>query len=135
MKSRSFDSFESVILFVIYIALQDKKFSEEEKSELLIDIPLIKKYYFDCYGEFIKFDAVEQIKKLEEQIKNNNFLFDQKVSKKEEKFINNILKESQTRTLALLIARHVAESDGFAIKEKKKYNFWLKSFAQLEFKL
>ena len=72
MKSRSFDSFESVILFVIYIALQDKKFSEEEKSELLIDIPLIKKYYFDCYGEFIKFDAVEQIKKLEEQIKNNN---------------------------------------------------------------
>ena len=55
------NEFESVIAFVIYIAKQDKKFSSLEKNELLADLPLIKKLYFDEYGEFIKSEAIEQI--------------------------------------------------------------------------
>ena len=53
------NEFESVIAFVIYIAKQDKNCLE--KNELLADLPLIKKLYFDEYGEFIKSEAIEQI--------------------------------------------------------------------------
>lgn len=135
MKAKNFDPFEAVITFVIYIALQDKKFSDQEKSELFIDIPLIRKFYFDCYGEFIKFDAMTQVKEIEKLVRSKDFLFEDQVGLKEQKFISDILKESQTRTLALLIARHVAESDGFALSEKTKFHHWMNYFSQLEFRI
>ena len=62
------NEFESVIAFVIYIAKQDKKFSSLEKNELLADLPLIKKLYFDEYGEFIKSEAIEQISSIEKKL-------------------------------------------------------------------
>jgi hypothetical protein len=125
------DSFESVLAFVIYIALQDKVFSDEERNALLLDVPLIKRFYFDCYGEFIKSDAIEQVNDLEKKLLKLKFLFGRDISEKEEIFIKSLIDGSQVRNLALLISRHVAKSDGFHFKEESKYNHWSRTFSQL----
>ena len=122
------NEFESVIAFVIYIAKQDKKFSSLEKNELLADLPLIKKLYFDEYGEFIKSEAIEQIFYLK-KLNVLDFLFEKSVQDKEINFFSNILKSKLSKNLALMICRHVASADGFSSRERAKFNFWVKHFA------
>ena len=123
------NEFESVITFVIYIAKQDKKFSSLEKNELLADLPLIKKLYFDEYGEFIKSEAIEQISSIEKKLNELDFLFEKNVQAKEINFFSKILKSKLSKNLALMICRHVASADGFSSRERAKFNFWVKHFA------
>ena len=47
------NSIEAVMFFALYICAQDKKIAKEEKNELILDIQVIRKLYFDIYGEFI----------------------------------------------------------------------------------
>ena len=50
------NSIESVILFILYICMQDGKFSKQESEELIATAPLIQKMYFDFFGEYIPQD-------------------------------------------------------------------------------
>ena len=45
------NSFESVLFFVIYICFQDGKLSKEEVAELSLQSMVLKKFYFECFGE------------------------------------------------------------------------------------
>ena len=44
------NSIEAVILFILYICIQDGVISEEESKELIITAPLIQKMYLDILG-------------------------------------------------------------------------------------
>ena len=46
MNNIEINSVESVILFVLYICIQDGKISDEELNELAQEFPLIEKLYF-----------------------------------------------------------------------------------------
>ena len=54
MKKIKPNSIEAVIYFSVYIAKQDGRFSDEEKSQLFTDLPIVKKLYLDFYGELQK---------------------------------------------------------------------------------
>ena len=56
MNNIEINSVESVILFVLYICIQDGKISDEELNELAEEFPLIEKLYFDIYGEYVHHD-------------------------------------------------------------------------------
>ena len=47
------NSIEAVMFFALYICAQDEKIAKEEKKELILDIQVMRKLYFDIYGEFI----------------------------------------------------------------------------------
>ena len=53
MKKIKPNSIEAVMYFALYICAQDKKIAKEEKEELVLDIQIMRKLYFDIYGEFI----------------------------------------------------------------------------------
>ena len=55
------NSVESVILFVLYICVQDGKISDEELNELALEFPLLEKLYFDIYGEYVHHDFQETV--------------------------------------------------------------------------
>ena len=46
MNNIEVNSVESVILFVLYICLQDGKISDEELNELAVEFPLLEKAIF-----------------------------------------------------------------------------------------
>ena len=50
------NSIEAVILFILYICIQDGRISEEESKELIITAPIIQKMYLHIFGEYIPFD-------------------------------------------------------------------------------
>jgi len=50
------NSIEAVIVFILYICIQDGKISKEESKELIITAPLIQKMYLDIFGEYIPLD-------------------------------------------------------------------------------
>ena len=56
MKTIEPNSLEAVVLFILYICAQDGNISDEELNELAAELPVLKKLYFDFYGEFIDFD-------------------------------------------------------------------------------
>ena len=56
MKKIKPNSLESIILFAVYISAQDGKVSDQEIKELIIEAPLLKKLYFDIYGEYMDLD-------------------------------------------------------------------------------
>ena len=55
------NSVESIILFSIYVSAQDGEVSKEEIKELLIEAPLLKKLYFDLYGEYMDLSMMNLI--------------------------------------------------------------------------
>ena len=62
------NSVESVILFVLYICIQDGKISDEELNELALEFPLLEKLYFDIYGEYVHHDFQETVDQVINQL-------------------------------------------------------------------
>lgn len=126
MKKIKPNSIAAVIYFSVYIAQQDGKFSDMEKSQLFADLPIIKKLYLDFYGELI----YEDLKSLCEDFFQNHKIkesFQQsKINKDERIFINSILTDPALRDVALLVARNASSADGFDIQEQNKYKYWFK---------
>ena len=126
MKKIKPNSIEAVLYFALYICAQDNKIAKEEKEELVLDIQIMRKLYFDIYGEFIDENFKEIINSInihDERIKK---FISKNVSEKEKRFISGLLSDPKIQDIAILAARHSASADGFHILEKKKFDYWVK---------
>ena len=65
------NSIEAVMFFALYICAQDKKIAKEEKKELILDIQVMRKLYFDIYGEFIDDNFKEVINSIDIDDRSN----------------------------------------------------------------
>ena len=120
-----FDNFELLIFFALYIAKQDN-LSKVEYQTLIDDIPLIKNFYFENYGEYIHTDAIETIEKVESSMPS--FMFEENINSKEKNLINKLFLNKKIKSIALLLATHVAEADSLSSRENNKLIFWKKTF-------
>ena len=120
-----FDNFELLIFFALYIAKQDH-LSKVEYQTLIDDIPLIKNFYFENYGEYIHKDAIETIKKVESSMPS--FMFEENINSKEINLIKKLFLNKKIKSIALLLATHVAEADSLSSRENNKLIFWKKTF-------
>ena len=78
------NSIEAVILFILYVCIQDGRISKEETKELIITAPLIQKMYLDIFGEYIMFDLEFMISEILEQLIKQSHLISGKRVKNEE---------------------------------------------------
>ena len=122
------NSIEAVMFFALYICAQDKKIAKEEKKELILDIQVIRKLYFDMYGEFIDDDFQETINSINVDDETIKPFISKSLSKKEKDFVSNLLTDPKIQDIAILAARHAAAADGFHKLEKKKFDYWLKAW-------
>tara|TARA_B100001115_G_scaffold57854_1_gene42836 strand:+ start:563 stop:955 length:393 start_codon:yes stop_codon:yes gene_type:complete len=122
------NSIEAVMFFALYICAQDKKIAKEEKKELILDIQVIRKLYFDMYGEFIDDDFQETIYSINVDDETIKPFISKSLSKKEKDFVSNLLTDPKIQDIAILAARHAAAADGFHKLEKKKFDYWLKAW-------
>ena len=122
------NSIEAVMFFALYICAQDKKIAKEEKKELILDIQIIRKLYFDIYGEFIDDDFQETINSINVDDETIRSFISKSLSKKEKDFVSNLLTDPKIQDIAILAARHAAAADGFHKLEKKKFDYWLKAW-------
>ena len=122
------NSIEAVMFFALYICAQDKKIAKEEKKELILDIQVIRKLYFDMYGEFIDDDFQETINSINVDDETIKPFISKSLSKKEKDFVSNLLTDPKIQDIAILAARHAAAADGFHRLEKKKFDYWLKAW-------
>ena len=128
MKTIEPNSLEAVVLFTLYICAQDGNISDEELAELSAELPVLKKLYFDFYGEFIDFDLNQVLTDLYELMQPINQLTSTKVSGEETTLINSLLTDPSIQDVALLAARSAASIDSLHEKEEAKYNYWAKSW-------
>ena len=126
MKTIEPNSLEAVVLFALYVCAQDGKISKEELKELSAELPVLKKLYFDFYGEFIDFNLDEVMVSTYEAMHSLEDLTSSKLTVKEKKLFNTLLTDPKIRDVALLIARGAASIDSLHIKEEAKYNHWAK---------
>ena len=122
------NSIEAVMFFALYICAQDKKIAKEEKKELILDIQVIRKLYFDMYGEFIDDDFQETINSINVDDETIKPFISKSPSKKERDFVSNLLTDPKIQDIAILAARHAAPADGFHKLEKKKFDYWLEAW-------
>ena len=122
------NSIEAVMFFALYVCAQDKKIAKEEKKELILDIQVIRKLYFDMYGEFIDDDFQETIYSINVDDETIKPFISKSLSKKEKDFVSNLLTDPKIQDIAILAARHAAAADGFHKLEKKKFDYWLKAW-------
>ena len=122
------NSIEAVMFFALYVCAQDKKIAKEEKKELILDIQVIRKLYFDMYGEFIDDDFQETINSINIDDETIKPFISKSLSKKEKDFVSNLLTDPKIQDIAILAARHAAAADGFHKLEKKKFDYWLKAW-------
>ena len=122
------NSIEAVMFFALYVCAQDKKIAKEEKKELILDIQIIRKLYFDIYGEFIDDDFQETINSINVDDETIKPFISKSLSKKEKDFVSNLLTDPKIQDIAILAARHAAAADGFHKLEKKKFDYWLKAW-------
>mgnify|MGYP001418134222 FL=1 len=122
------NSIEAVMFFALYVCAQDKKIAKEEKKELILDIQVIRKLYFDMYGEFIDDDFQETINSINVDDETIKPFISKSLSKKEKDFVSNLLTDPKIQDIAILAARHAAAADGFHKLEKKKFDYWLKAW-------
>tara|TARA_B100000674_G_scaffold254562_1_gene209921 strand:+ start:252 stop:644 length:393 start_codon:yes stop_codon:yes gene_type:complete len=122
------NSIEAVMFFALYICAQDKKIAKEEKKELILDIQVIRKLYFDMYGEFIDDDFQETIYSINVDDETIKPFISKSLSKKEKDFVSNLLTDPKIQDIAILAARHAAAADGFHKLEKKKFDYWLEAW-------
>ena len=128
MKTIKPNSMEAVVLFTLYICAQDGNISDEELAELSAELPVLKKLYFDFYGEFIDFDLNQVLTDLYELMQPINQLTSTKVSGEETTLINSLLTDPSIQDVALLAARSAASIDSLHEKEEAKYNYWFKAW-------
>ena len=107
----------------MYIAKQDGRFSDEEKSQLFTDLPIVKKLYLDFYGELIYEDLRILCENFFKNYEIKKSFQQSKINKDEKLFISTILTDPALRDIALLVARNVAAADGLQ-QEQIKYKYW-----------
>jgi hypothetical protein len=124
MKKIKPNSIEAVFYFALYICMQDGKFSSEEKEQLFLDMPIVKKLYLDLYGELL-YDNFKSM--------CNNFFLDYEIDESftgsdindtEISYINSIINDPSLRDIAMMVARNAAAADGLQLKEQSKYQYW-----------
>ena len=86
MKKIQPNSFEAVALFVMYICNQDGQISNTEIRRISRRFSILKRLYFDVFGEFIYEDFLDDLDAIIDEVKAHNFN-DAKVSKQEREFI------------------------------------------------
>ena len=122
------NSIEAVMFFALYICAQDKKIAKEEKNELILDIQVIRKLYFDIYGEFIDDSYKEVINSININDETIKPFISNNLSQKEKDFVSSMLTDPKIQDIAILAARHAAAADGFHKLEKKKFDYWVKAW-------
>ena len=124
------NSIEAVILFILYICMQDEKISDEEIKELLVTAPILNKMYLDIFGEYIALDLEQKISEINDQTKNQRKkLMGSKVSYFEKELFSKLLTDPSTQDIALLASRNAASADGLHRFESKKFNFWAEEWS------
>ena len=119
------NSIEAVILFILYVCIQDGRISKEESKELIITAPLIQKMYLDIFGEYIMFDLELIIADiLEELMKQSHLISGKKVKKEEKDLFSTLLTDHVIQDIALLASRTAAGADGLHDYENRKYQYW-----------
>ena len=127
MKTIEPNSLEAVVLFTLYICAQDGNISDEELAELSAELPVLKKLYFDFYGEFIDFDLKQVLSDLYELMQPISQLTKAKVTNEESTLIESLLTDPKVQDVALLAARSAASIDSLHKQEEAKYNYWFKA--------
>ena len=122
------NSIEAVMFFALYVCAQDMKIAKEERKELILDIQILRKLYFDIYGEFIDDNFKELINSFDINNKSISPFISSKISKEEKIYISNLLTDPKMQDIAILTARHSAAADGFHKLEKKKFEYWKKAW-------
>jgi len=128
MKTIEPNSLEAVVLFTLYICAQDGNISDEELAELSAELPVLKKLYFDFYGEFIDFDLKQVLSDLYELMQPISQLTKAKVTNEESTLIESLLTDPKVQDVALLAARSAASIDSLHKQEEAKYNYWFKAW-------
>ena len=128
MKTIEPNSLEAVVLFTLYICAQDGNISDEELAELSAERPVLKKLYFDFYGEFIDFDLKQVLSDLYELMQPISQLTKAKVTNEESTLIESLLTDPKVQDVALLAARSAASIDSLQKQEEAKYNYWFKAW-------
>ena len=128
MKTIEPNSLEAVVLFTLYICAQDGKISDEELVELSAELPVLKKLYFDFYGEFIDFDLKQVLSDLYDLMQPISQLTKAKVTNEESTLIKSLLTDPKVQDVALLAARSAASIDSLHKQEEAKYNYWFKAW-------
>ena len=108
MNKIQINSIEAVILFVLYICAQDNVITEEELEELMLELPLLQKLYFDLYGEFIDEDLVLLSKNMTKKLITHHKLISPKISKDEKELFSRLLTDPKLQDVALMSARHAS---------------------------
>ena len=123
------NSVESVILFVLYICVQDGKISDEELNELALEFPLLEKLYFDIYGEYVHHDFQETVDSVIKKLSPIEKFITKKISKFEKDIFDDLITDPKIQDIALLESRHAAAVDGFHTFECAKYDYWIKRWS------
>ena len=119
------NSIEAVILFILYICIQDGRISKEESKELIITAPIIQKMYLHIFGEYIPFDLEVIISDILEGLsKAKDSLSGDNMKKTEQDLFSRLLTDPATRDIALLASRTAAGADGLDESENRKYQYW-----------
>jgi len=128
MKKIKPNSIEAVFYFALYICMQDGKFSSEEKEQLFLDMPIVKKLYLDLYGELL-YDNFKSM--------CNDFFLNYEIEKSyigsdindaEISYMNSIINDPSLRDIAMMVARNAAAADGLQLNEQSKYQYWYDSW-------
>ena len=120
------NSVESIILFSIYVSAQDGEVSKEEIKELLIEAPLLKKLYFDLYGEYMDLSMMNLIDEVLLYLKSKDSFIGDLVTEDEEELFDNLITDPKVQDISLIVSRHVANADGFHKSESSKFKYWSK---------
>jgi hypothetical protein len=124
------NSIEAVVLFILYICLQDGKISDKEVKELIVTVPIIQKMYLDIFGEYIHLELEEMIDQtFDLLLPEQKELSGEKVSNREKDFFCNLLTDYTTQDIALLASRTAASADGLHHFENRKFEYWSKRWA------
>ena len=119
------NSIEAVVLFILYICLQDGKISDKEVKELIVTLPIIQKMYLDIFGEYIHLELEEMIDQTFDLLLPKQKVFSgEKISDKEKDFFCNLLTNYTTQDIALLASRAAASADGLHRFENRKFQYW-----------
>jgi hypothetical protein len=124
MKKIKPNSLESIILFAVYVSAQDGTVSDQEIKELIIEAPLLKKLYFDIYGEYIDLDMMDLTSNVVGILEPRTEYTGKSISNTEKKLFETLITDPKIQDIALLVGRHMASADGFHVLESSKYEYW-----------
>ena len=120
------NSFESVLFFVIYICFQEGKLSKKEVAELCLQSMVLKKFYFECFGEICDLEIESIAYEMRQELEDKYHVFNAEPSDEEIEHINTLITDTRLRDIALMCAKLSAAKDGFQELEQAKWNYWLK---------